>query len=90
MDETNERLVWDLLLHTATNYSAQYLYLAPKFPRQLEYNEDMTVVFVHNGLNKFSANGGELTEKKETTTSKRSREASRYLKAAKRARIKSS
>lgn len=57
MDETNERLVWDLLLHTATNFSAQYLYLAPKFPRQLEYNDDMTVTFVNNGMNKIAKRG---------------------------------
>ena len=36
MDVVNERRVWELLLRTAENYSAQYFYLAPKFPRQLK------------------------------------------------------
>ena len=94
MDETNERLVWDLLLHTATNYSAQYLYLAPKFPRQLEYNEDMTVVFVHNGLNKLAQSERESKsssrEKNSSNGGKRevNSNVSSYLKAAKKARGK--
>jgi hypothetical protein len=52
MDETNERKVWKLLLQTATNFSAQYFYLAPKFPRQLEFNNDMRVIMCVNGTTK--------------------------------------
>ena len=49
MDEPNERKVWRLLLQTATNFSAQYFYLAPKFPRHLPFNDKMTVVMCVNG-----------------------------------------
>ena len=80
MDETNERLVWDLLLHTATNYSAQYLYLAPKFPRKLRYNEDMTVVFVHNGMNKINNKNSSKANKKKNVTDG-------YIKAVKKAKV---
>ena len=52
MDAVNERKVWELLLNTATNYSAQYFYLAPKFPRQLEFNEEMQVLCCMSGANK--------------------------------------
>ena len=44
--------VWELLLNTATKYSAQYFYLAPKFPRQLEFNDDMRVLACMSGANK--------------------------------------
>ena len=49
MDENNERIVWEMLMKTATNFSAQYLYFAPKFPRELEFNREMTVAFCLNG-----------------------------------------
>ena len=49
MDEENEKKVWKLLLDTATNYSAQYFYFAPKFPRNLEFNDNMTVIICFNG-----------------------------------------
>ena len=49
MDERNERGVWDLLLNTANNYSSQYFYMAPKFPRHLEFSEKMSVAICHNG-----------------------------------------
>ena len=49
MDQRNERLVWDLLLETAKNYSAQYIYVSPKFPRGLPF-DDVNVVVCFKGL----------------------------------------
>ena len=62
LDETNERAVWEMLLATATEYSAQYFYLAPKFPRQLEFTDDMTVTTCNSGL---KASGGLLDKGKD-------------------------
>ena len=50
MDEDNERAVWQMLLRTAAQYSAQYLYLAPKFPRGLPFSDDMSVTVCFSGL----------------------------------------
>ena len=43
MDEQNERRVWELLVETADNHSAQFFYLAPKFPEQLEFDDKMHI-----------------------------------------------
>ena len=49
MDEKNERKVWQLLLRIATNYSAQYFYFAPKFPRNLDFSDKMRIIFCVTG-----------------------------------------
>ncbi len=49
MDEENEKLIWRQLMETAAKYSAQYFYFAPKFPRSLDFNDDVTVVLCNNG-----------------------------------------
>ncbi len=49
MDDKNERMMWRQLMETAAKYSAQYFYLAPKFPRQLDFNDDVTVILCQNG-----------------------------------------
>ncbi len=41
MDETNERRVWDMLLDVCKKHSAQYFYMAPKFPYDLPFNEQV-------------------------------------------------
>ena len=38
-----------MLLETATQYSAQYFYLAPKFPRLLTYTKGMNLLMCLNG-----------------------------------------
>ena len=48
MDQKNEKAVWGLLLRTAKSYSAQYIYVSPKFPRNLDF-DDVTVVMCMNG-----------------------------------------
>lgn len=49
MDERNEREVWRLLVATAEDYSAQYFYMAPKFPRKLEFSSRQSVLFCFSG-----------------------------------------
>ncbi len=49
MDERNERRIWKQLLETSEKYSAQYFYLAPKFPRHLEFTDKVTVILCQNG-----------------------------------------
>ena len=41
MDETNERSVWDMLLEVCKEHQAQYFYMAPKFPYDLPFNEQV-------------------------------------------------
>ena len=55
MDPDNERRVWGLLLETATRYSAQYFYLAPKFPRLLNYTSGINMLMCLNGSGKMGA-----------------------------------
>lgn len=49
MDERNEKLVWQLLVDTAQKHSAQFFYLAPKFPRQLTFDDNMHIHVCFNG-----------------------------------------
>ena len=49
MDESNERQVWRLLAKTADERSAQFLYLAPKFPKNLEFDDSMLCHICYNG-----------------------------------------
>jgi hypothetical protein len=49
MDERNEKMVWKLLVETAKNHSAQFFYLAPKFPQQLQFDEHMNIHVCYNG-----------------------------------------
>ncbi|ALC44295.1 Smc5 [Drosophila busckii] len=49
MDAKNERHIFDLLLKEATKHgSAQYLFVTPKLLRDLNYNEHLCVLVVHN------------------------------------------
>ncbi len=49
MDEKNERRVWELLVENAKTHSAQFFYLAPKFPRQLVFDDHMHIHVCYNG-----------------------------------------
>ena len=49
MDDSNERQVWRLLAKTASERSAQFLYLAPKFPKNLEFDDSMLCHICYNG-----------------------------------------
>jgi hypothetical protein len=42
MDEKNERKVWAMLLQVCRQYQAQYFYMAPKFPRSLPFDDQVT------------------------------------------------
>ncbi len=44
MDETNERSVWDMLLEVCKEHQAQYFYMAPKFPYNLPFNNQVQVL----------------------------------------------
>ena len=50
MDDTNERQVWRLLSKTADESSSQFIYLAPKFPKNLEFDDSMLCHICYNGL----------------------------------------
>jgi chromosome segregation ATPase len=51
MDPINERMVFDLIVKTASNgQTSQYFLLTPKLLPDLEYNDRMTVLPVHNSL----------------------------------------
>lgn len=49
MDDTNERQVWRLLAKTADESSSQFIYLAPKFPKNLEFDDSMLCHICYNG-----------------------------------------
>ncbi len=50
MDARNERLVFDLLVQiSCRESSSQYFLLTPKLLPNLEYDERMNVLVVHNG-----------------------------------------
>ena len=49
MDEQNEKRVWELLVGSAEQHSAQFLYLAPKFPQTLKFDENMHIHTCFNG-----------------------------------------
>ncbi len=78
MDEANERKVWKLLLETAANYSAQYFYLAPKFPHQLDFDGNMRVHFCLSGTLK------KRQTQSHTTTESYVRRARRVVEKAKK------
>ena len=40
MDEHNEKRVWELLVESAESHSAQFFYLAPKFPQHLKFDKN--------------------------------------------------
>ena len=77
MDVVNERRVWELLLRTAENYSAQYFYLAPKFPRQLKFDGEMRVLACMSGANRKRT---KLSPKNEDMTETHIRRAERLVK----------
>lgn len=80
MDVVNERKVWELLLRTAENYSAQYFYLAPKFPRQLKFDGKMRVLACMSGANRKRKQGN----KNEDITETHIRRAERFVKKRKK------
>ena len=49
MDDSNERQVWRLLAKTADESSSQFIYLAPKFPKNLEFDDSMLCHICYNG-----------------------------------------
>ena len=49
MDDSNERQVWRLLAKTADSHNSQFLYLAPKFPKNLEFDDTMLCHICYNG-----------------------------------------
>ncbi len=60
MDDTNERKVWELLLSTTFHHTAQYFYIAPRFPLNLPFSEDITVTFCYNGAIESNKGGREM------------------------------
>ena len=49
MDETNEKRVWEILVDTANQHSAQFFYLAPKYPQGLQFEKNMHIHVCFNG-----------------------------------------
>ena len=49
MDERNEKSVWELLVETANQHSAQFFYLAPKYPADLDLDKNIKVHICFNG-----------------------------------------
>ena len=43
MDENNERNVWSMLLDVCKDHSAQYFYMAPKFPYNLPFDDQVGI-----------------------------------------------
>ena len=52
MDQKNERQVWEMLLKTASDFSAQYLYFVPKMPKNLPFTSKVSVAVCFNGASK--------------------------------------
>uniref|UniRef100_A0A673CPA9 Structural maintenance of chromosomes protein 5 n=1 Tax=Sphaeramia orbicularis TaxID=375764 RepID=A0A673CPA9_9TELE len=50
MDPINERRVFDIVVRTACKETtSQYFFITPKLLQNLQYAEEMTILFVHNG-----------------------------------------
>jgi len=49
MDENNERNVWSMLLDVCKDHSAQYFYMAPKFPYNLPFDDQVTILVCNSG-----------------------------------------
>jgi len=49
MDENNERNVWSMLLEVCKVHSAQYFYMAPKFPYNLPFDDQVTILVCNSG-----------------------------------------
>ncbi|XP_072306194.1 structural maintenance of chromosomes protein 5 [Eucyclogobius newberryi] len=50
MDPVNERRVFDIVVRTACKgATSQYFFITPKLLQNLQYAEEMTILFVHNG-----------------------------------------
>ena len=49
MDEINEKRVWTILVDTANEHSAQFFYLAPKYPQGLQFEKNMHIHVCFNG-----------------------------------------
>ena len=49
MDERNEKAVWEILVDSANDHSAQFFYLAPKYPHGLQFEKNMHIHVCFNG-----------------------------------------
>nr|XP_019945077.1 PREDICTED: structural maintenance of chromosomes protein 5 [Paralichthys olivaceus] len=50
MDPVNERRVFDIVVRTACKETtSQYFFITPKLLQNLQYADEMTILFVHNG-----------------------------------------
>ena len=49
MDEKNEKRVWEILVDSANEHSAQFFYLAPKYPHDLDFERSMHIHMCFNG-----------------------------------------
>jgi len=49
MDEKNERRVWGMLLEVCREHHAQYFYMAPKFPQNLPFDHQVTIMLCNSG-----------------------------------------
>ena len=60
MDARNEKCVWEILVDTANEHSAQFFYLAPKYPQGLQFEKNMHIhVCFNGGMDKDMETDGE-------------------------------
>ena len=62
MDETNEKRVWQILVDTAIEHSAQFFYLAPKYPQGLQFEKNMHIHVCFNGGMEHEDEGDSLID----------------------------
>ena len=62
MDETNEKRVWEILVDTANQHSAQFFYLAPKYPQGLQFEKNMHIHVCFNGGMEHEDEGDSLID----------------------------
>ncbi|XP_053281365.1 structural maintenance of chromosomes protein 5 [Pleuronectes platessa] len=57
MDPVNERRVFDIVVRTACKETtSQYFFITPKLLQNLQYADEMTILFVHNGPHMLAPN----------------------------------
>ena len=62
MDEINEKRVWGILVDTANEHSAQFFYLAPKYPQGLQFEKNMHIHVCFNGGMEHEDEGDSLID----------------------------
>jgi len=62
MDERNEKRVWEILVDTANEHSAQFFYLAPKYPQGLQFEKNMHIHVCFNGGMEVADEGDSLID----------------------------